>query len=81
VLPVELTDGRGDKGADTSQIKRGEEEEMSQIIKPTQTRINREKYTFNVIKSLDHLKDLKTARIPNLGLELKSQIHLLRQSL
>ncbi len=46
-----------------------------------QTRINREKYTFCVIKSLEHLKNLKTGRVLYLGLELtthvlKSQIHL-----
>ncbi len=40
---------------------------------------------FYVMKSLDHLKNLKTGRIPYLGLELtmhvlKSQIRLLRQS-
>ncbi len=56
------------------------------IVKPTQTRINREKYTFCIIKSLEHLKNLKTARFLYLGLELtmhvlKSQIHLVRQSL
>jgi hypothetical protein len=37
---------------------------------PTQTRINREKYTFYVIKSLEHLQKLKTGRVPYLGLEL-----------
>jgi hypothetical protein len=35
-----------------------------------QTCINREKFTFCVIKSLDQLKNLKTGRILNLGLEL-----------
>ncbi len=50
------------------------------IVKPTQTRINREKYTFCVIKSLKLLKNLETRRVPYLGLELtmnvpKSQIH------
>ncbi len=50
------------------------------VIKPTQTRINREKYTFCVIKSLEHLKNLETRRVPYLDLELtmnvlKSQIH------
>jgi hypothetical protein len=39
---------------------------------PTQTRINREKYTFCVIKSLEHLINLKTGRRPHLGLELTS---------
>jgi hypothetical protein len=33
------------------------------IIKPTQTRITRMKYTFFVIKSLEHLKKLKTGCI------------------
>jgi len=51
-----------------------------------QTRINREKYTFCVIKSLEHLKNLKTGHVPHLGLELtmhviKSQIYLVRQFL
>ncbi len=51
-----------------------------------QARINREKYTFCVIKSFEHLKNFKTGRGPYLGLELtihilKSQIHLVRQSL
>jgi hypothetical protein len=53
-------------------------------IKPMQTRINRD--TSLVIKSLEHLKNLKTGRILFIGLELtmhvlKSQIHLARQSL
>jgi hypothetical protein len=34
------------------------------IIKPTQTRIKREKYTFCVIKSLEQLKSLKLAASP-----------------
>jgi hypothetical protein len=55
-------------------------------FKPTQIRTNREKYTFCVIKSLEHLKNLKTGRVPYLALELimhvlKSQIHLFRQYL
>jgi hypothetical protein len=33
------------------------------IVKPTKTRINREKYTFSVIKSLEHLKNLKTVHV------------------
>ncbi len=40
------------------------------IIKPTQTRINRDKYTFCVIKSLEHIK--KTRGVPYLGIELSS---------
>jgi hypothetical protein len=40
------------------------------IIKPAQTRNYREKYTFCVIKSLEHLKNFKTGRIPFLVLEL-----------
>ncbi len=36
----------------------------------TQTRINCEKYSFCIVKSLKHLKNLKTDRIPYLGLEL-----------
>jgi len=59
---------------------------IKHIIKPTQTHINREKYTICFIKSLKRLKKLKTGRIPYLGLELtmhviKSQIYLVRQSL
>jgi hypothetical protein len=54
-------------------------------MKPTQTRINHDKYTFCVIKLLERLKNLKTGRVvPYLGLELtmhvlKSQIHLVRR--
>ncbi len=56
------------------------------IIKPTQTRINRKKCTFCVIKSLEQLKNIKNGPVPYLGLELsirvtKSQIHRVRQSL
>ncbi len=56
------------------------------IIKPTQTRINSEKCTFYVIKLLEHLKHLKTGRVPYLGPKLimhvlRSQIHLVRQYL
>ncbi len=56
------------------------------IIKPTETCINREKYTFCGIKSLEDLKNYKTDCVPYLGLELtmhviKSKIHLVRQSL
>ncbi len=48
--------------------------------------INRENYTFCVTKSLEPLKNLKTGRVPYLGLELsihiiKSLIHLVRESL
>jgi hypothetical protein len=44
------------------------------------------KYTFCVIKSLEHLQNIKNEPVPFLGLELfihviKSQIHLVRQSL
>ncbi len=49
------------------------------IIKSTQTRINREKYTFCVIKSLELLKNLKTGRVPYLGLELT--IHALKSQI
>ncbi len=42
----------------------------SNIIRPMQTRIYRKKYTFYVIKSLEHLKNLKTSHVPYLGLEL-----------
>jgi hypothetical protein len=47
--------------------------------------INPETYTFCVIKSLEHIK-IKKWPVPYLGLELpihviKSQIHLVRQSL
>jgi hypothetical protein len=34
------------------------------IIKPTQTRINRKKYTFCVFKSMEHLTTLKLAAFP-----------------
>jgi hypothetical protein len=34
------------------------------IIKLMQTRFNREKYTFGVIKSLEHLQNLKLAASP-----------------
>jgi hypothetical protein len=34
------------------------------IIKPTQTFINRHKYTFCVKKALEHLKNSKTGRVP-----------------
>jgi hypothetical protein len=34
------------------------------IIKPTQTGINRNKYTFCTIKSLEPLKYAKTSRVP-----------------
>jgi hypothetical protein len=47
---------------------------------------NREKYTFCILKSLEHLKNLKTGHVPCLGLELtmhdiKNHIHFVRQSL
>jgi hypothetical protein len=47
-----------------------------------QTRINRKKYTFCVIKSLEQQKNLKNGPVPYLSLELpihviKSQIHLM----
>ncbi len=46
----------------------------------------RQEYTSCVIKSLENLKNIKTVRVPYLSLELtmyvlKSQIHLVRQSL
>jgi hypothetical protein len=55
------------------------------IIKQTQTRLNRDKYIFCVIESFEYLKNLNTGRVPFLGLELtmhvlKSQIKLVRQS-
>ncbi len=58
----------------------------AKIVKLMQTRINHEKYPFLVIKSLEHLQNFKTGRVPYLGLELtmhvlKSQVHLVRQSL
>jgi hypothetical protein len=48
-------------------------------------RINREKFTFCVKKSLEHLKNLKADRVPYFGLELtfhiiKFKIHLVRQT-
>jgi hypothetical protein len=45
------------------------------IIKPTQTRINRKKYTFSVIKSLGHQKKFETGCIPSLGLERTMNVH------
>ncbi len=56
------------------------------IVKPTQTRMNRKIYTFCVVKSLEHLKNLITGPVPYLGWEMamfviKSQIHLMRQSI
>ncbi len=52
--------------------------------KPMQTRINCEKYTFCIIKSLEHLKNSKNGPGFYLGLELtirviKSKIHLVRR--
>jgi hypothetical protein len=49
-------------------------------------RINRRKYTFCTMKSLEHLKNLKIGPVLYLSIELpihviKSQIHLVRQSL
>jgi hypothetical protein len=51
-----------------------------------QTRINREKYTFCLIKLLEHQKNFKPGCVPYLGLELtmhvfKSQIRHVRQNL
>jgi hypothetical protein len=48
--------------------------------------MNRKKYTFCVIKSLEHLENLKNGLALYLGLKLtmhvnKSQIYLVRQSL
>jgi hypothetical protein len=65
--------------------KQGNLDLADNIIKSMQTRINSKKYTFCGIKSLEHLKHLKAGR-SYLGLELtmhvlKSQIHLVRQSL
>jgi hypothetical protein len=40
------------------------------LTKPTQTRNNSKKYTFCVTKSLKHLKEIKTGRVPYLGIEL-----------
>jgi hypothetical protein len=34
------------------------------IIKPMQTGINRNKYTFYILKSLEPLKNSKTSRVP-----------------
>ncbi len=48
------------------------------IVKPTQTPINREKYTFCLIKSLEHQKNLKTGHILCLGLELTIHVLLIR---
>jgi hypothetical protein len=48
--------------------------------------MNRKIYTFCVVKSLEHLKNLITGPVPYLGWEMamfviKSQIHLMRQSI
>ncbi len=43
-------------------------------LTPTQARINREKYTFYVIKSLQNLNNLKTGHVPYLGLELTMHV-------
>ncbi len=62
-------------------------ETWSKFTMPTYTRINREKYTLSVIKSWKPLKTLKkNGSVPYLGAELtihviRSQIHLVRQSL
>ncbi len=40
------------------------------FIKPTQTGINRNKYTFWIMKSSEPPKNLKTSRVPYLGLVL-----------
>ncbi len=53
---------------------------------PTQTQINREKYTFCVIKSFEQLKNWKNGPVLCFGQKLiihviKSQIHLGRQYL
>ncbi len=44
------------------------------IIKPTEARINREKYAFCVMKSLEHLKNLKTGHVREFGLELTMHV-------
>ncbi len=56
------------------------------ISQHKKTRINRDQYTFGVINSWEHLKNLKKGPVHYLGLEgiihiVKSQIHLARQSL
>jgi hypothetical protein len=38
--------------------------QATNIIKPTQTGVNREKYTFWVVKALEHQKNFKTGRVP-----------------
>jgi hypothetical protein len=55
------------------------------IIKPTLTYLNREKYSCWVKKSLEHLKNLKNGLVLYVGLKLakhviKSKIHLVRRS-
>ncbi len=66
--------------------KQGNQDQVhtANIIKPTQTRIYREKYTFCIVKSLEHLKYLKTGHVPYLSLELtmhdiKSTVPLINQ--
>ncbi len=41
--------------------------------KPTQPRINREKYTFSAIKGLEHIKNFKNGPVLYLGLRLESK--------
>ncbi len=56
------------------------------IVKPTQNGINRNKYTFSVLKSWEPPKNSKTSRVPQLGQVLYIfvnifEIYLVRQSL
>jgi hypothetical protein len=45
------------------------------IIQPTQTRINRKKYTFYITKLLEHQKKFKTGPVLYLGLEPTMRQH------
>ncbi len=53
------------------------------IIKQTQTGINRKKYTFCIMKSLELPKSFKSSHVPYLGLIFVNilEIYLMRQSL
>ncbi len=63
-------------------------EHAANLIKPTQTRINRQKYTFCVIKSLEHLKNVQNCPRPlfrpgtdHTCHQIQIKIHLVKQSL
>jgi hypothetical protein len=45
-------------------IRGTDKDKQLTIFKPTQTGINRNKYTFCILKSLEPLKNSKTSRVP-----------------